>query len=122
MIETRIVEYNEAGKEFTIILPEPHDLNGPGDENLLTNFARYLIDENLQPHFKNILHSDLGLMMLNQAPVKNSLSVLEAMSHSRTTDFFMTYVKPVIYNMSLLANLALMFYPNKKMYWKVTKL
>ena len=64
MIEARIVERDENGKEVTVLFPEPHDLNGPGDEKLFTNVARYLINTNLQEHFKKVLKSDLVLRCL----------------------------------------------------------
>ena len=122
MIEARIVERDENGKEVTVLFPEPHDLNGPGDEKLFTNVARYLINTNLQEHFKKVLKSDFGLAMFDGASVRNSTPLLNSVAASEELMTFDKMVRQVICNMATLASLALMFYPKKNMYWRITKL
>lgn len=122
MIEARIVECNENGKEVTVLFPESHDLNGPGNEKLFTNVARYLINTNLQEHFKKVLKTDFGLAMFDGASVRNSTPLLNSIASSDMPEPLNTTFKPVVCNLVTLAELALLFYPKKNMYWRITNL
>lgn len=124
MIETRIVEKNEkTGNENTILFPESHDLNGPGNEHLLTNAARYLIDSNYEKEFQTILKSNNGLIMFDGMSVQNLQPLLESLTFSigkQVSNIDNSHhIKSIIGNLATLGSLALMFYPKKKMYWKI---
>lgn len=123
IIEARIVEKGESGNEITVLFPESHNLNGPGNEHMLTNTARYLIEEGHNALFKKILKSNLGLAMFDGASVKNSQPLLEALPFTIDKNFtdpvYGYYAKPIIVNLATLGRLALMFHPKKEMYWKV---
>ena len=119
MIEARIVERDENGKEITVLFPESHDLNGPGDERYYTNAARYLIDENLQEQFKTILKSSFGLLMFDGLSIKNSRNLLEALAHSDELKMQLNHAKYILLNLLTLADLSLLYFPKKEMYWRI---
>lgn len=123
MIEARIVEKDESGNETTVLFPESHDLNGPDGENVLTNVARYFIDEKDNGLFQKILKSSLGIAMFDGASVRNSQTLLESLSFTIDKNFpdlvYRRYAKPIACNLATLGGLALLFKPKSEMYWRI---
>lgn len=123
MLEARIVERDESGNEATVLFPEAHDLNGPGEERFFTNTACYSVDVTHNELFKKILKSELGLAMFDGTSVRNSQPLLEALPFTIDKEFkdvvYTYYAKPIICNLATLGGLALMFHPKKEMYWRI---
>lgn len=123
MIEARIVEKDESGNETTVLFPESHDLNGLDGQNILTNVARYMIEEKDNGLLQKILKSSLGITMFDGASVRNSQPLLESLSFTIDKNFpdpvYRHYAKPTVCNLATLGGLALLFKPKSELYWRI---